>query len=136
MGITGSFGVPDNDNGRVVEFCAVRGMCVGNKYLEHKSLDKYTRVARGQDGVELKSTIDLVLVKKNMLHYVQNMRAVRGMGGGLSNHQVVLSKIKLVGAWIKRVDGATWIISEKLWEHWKRMKCKGFGRNILRIFII
>ena len=31
----------------------------------------YIRVARGQGGVEVKSMIDLVLVKKDMLHYVQ-----------------------------------------------------------------
>ena len=39
-GITGAFGVSEkNDNGRrVVEFCAERGLCVANTYLEHKSL--------------------------------------------------------------------------------------------------
>ena len=59
-GITGAFGVPgENENGRrVVEFCAKRGSCMGNKYFEHKSLHKYTRVARSQDGVEVKSMID------------------------------------------------------------------------------
>ena len=31
-------------------------------------MHKYTRVARGQDGVEVKSMIDLMLVKKDMLH--------------------------------------------------------------------
>ena len=63
-GITGTFGVPgDNDNGRrVVEFCAERGMCVSNTHFEHRSLHKYTRVARDQDGVEVKSMIDLLLV--------------------------------------------------------------------------
>ena len=35
---------------------------------ERKSLHKYTRVARGQDGVEVKSMIDLVLVKRDMLY--------------------------------------------------------------------
>ena len=50
-GITGTFGVPrENDNGiRVVEFCADRGLCVANTYFKHRSLYKYTRVARGQD---------------------------------------------------------------------------------------
>ena len=43
-----------------MEFCAERGLCVGNTYFEHKNLHKYTRVARGQDGVEVKSMIDLV----------------------------------------------------------------------------
>ena len=40
-------------------------------------MHKYTRVARGQDGVEVKSMIDLMLVKKDMLHYMQNVRVVR-----------------------------------------------------------
>ena len=48
-------------------------------YFEHKSCYKYTRVARGQDGVEVNSMIDLVLRKKNMLRFVQDVRAVRGM---------------------------------------------------------
>ena len=55
----------------------LKGGCI---YFEHRSLHNYTRVARGQDGVEVKSMIDLVLVKKDLLHYVQEMRAVRGMG--------------------------------------------------------
>ena len=78
-GITGAFKVPrENDNGRrVVEICVQRGLCIGNIYFEHKSLHKYTRVARGQDGVEVKSMINLVLVKKDLLHFVQGLRAVR-----------------------------------------------------------
>ena len=43
-------------------------------------MHKYTRVARGQNGVEVKSMTDLVLVKKDMLRYVEDVRAVRGMG--------------------------------------------------------
>ena len=43
VGITGTFRVPEeNDNGRrVVDLSGV-----GNTYFEHKSLYKYTRVAR------------------------------------------------------------------------------------------
>ena len=59
------------------------------KHFEHRSLHKYTRAARGQDGVEVKSFIDLVLVKNSMLCYVQDARAVRGMRRGLSDHHVV-----------------------------------------------
>ena len=68
--ITGAFGVPgENDNGRkLVEFSAERELCVANTYFEHRSLHKYTRVARGQDGVDVKSIRDLVLLKKDMLH--------------------------------------------------------------------
>ena len=42
--------------------------------------------------------IDLVLVKRDMLHYVQDVRAVRGMGRCLSDHYVVLCNVRLVGS--------------------------------------
>ena len=63
-----------------MEFCVERGLCVGNTYFKHRSLHKYTR---GQDGVKAKSIIDLVLVKKDMLRYVQDVRAVKVIGRGL-----------------------------------------------------
>ena len=81
--ITGGFGVPgdnDNEKKRVMEFCAEKGLCVGNTYLEHKSLHKYPKVARGQDGVEIKSMIYLVLVKKDMVRYVKDVSAVSRTG--------------------------------------------------------
>ena len=40
--------------------------------------------------MEIKSMIDLVLMKRDMMRYVQDVRAVRGMGHGLSDHHVVL----------------------------------------------
>ena len=76
--------------------------CVLVKHFKHRSLLKYTRVARGQNGVEVKNMIDLTLVKRYMLQYV---------------HHVVLCKVSLVGAWIKRreaVVGSKRIGSEKL----------------------
>ena len=38
-----------------MEFCAERGLCMGNTYFKQKNLHKYTRVARDQDGVEVKN---------------------------------------------------------------------------------
>ena len=49
---------------------------MGNTYFVLKIL---SRVARGQDKVEVINMIHLVLAKKDMLHYAQNVRAVRGM---------------------------------------------------------
>ena len=54
----------------VVELCAERRVCVSNAYVKHRILHKYTRVAKGQDGMDVKSMIDLVLVNKDMLRYV------------------------------------------------------------------
>ena len=98
---------------------AERGLCVGNTYLNHKSLYKYTRGTRGQDGEEVKNMIDLVLMKKDMMCYVQDMRAMIGIGRCISNHHAGLCKVRLVRAWIKRRDvvvGARRIRSEKLSE--------------------
>ena len=61
--------------------------------------------------------VDLVLVKMDMLPYVQDVRVVRGMGRGHSDHCVILGKVRFVGAWIKRrevVVGARRIRSKKL----------------------
>ena len=85
-----AFGVPGDNGRRVVELCAESELCVGNTYLKRRSLHKYTRVARVQDRVEVKSMIHMALVKKDMLRYVQDERAVRGMVRGLSDHHVVL----------------------------------------------
>ena len=131
-GITSAFGVSgENDNGRrVVEFCEERGLCEGNAHFKYRSLHKYTRVARGQDGVEIKSMIDLVLVKRNMLGYVQDVRTVRGMGRSLSDNHAVLCKVRLVRTWIKRrevVVGARRIRSEKVREHQYR---EGYARSL------
>ena len=53
-------GVPgENENGRrVIDCCAERGLSLSNTYFEHNSLHNYKRLARGQDGVEVKSMID------------------------------------------------------------------------------
>ena len=71
---------------------------VSNTYFKHRIVHKYARLVRGREGVEIKSMIDLVLGKMDMLRYVQDMRAVRGMGRSLSDRYVVLCKVRLVGA--------------------------------------
>ena len=63
--------------------------------------------------------IDLALVKKPILACVCDVSAVREMGRGLSDHHVVVCKVRLVSAWIKRregVNGARRIRSGKLRE--------------------
>ena len=68
----------------------------------------------------VKSMIDLVLVKKYMLRSALDMKEVRGMGLGLSDHHIVLGMVRLVGAWIRRREVENWarrIRSEKLRKH-------------------
>ena len=51
-----------------------KGDSVWVTYFKQRSLHKCTRVARGQDGVEIKRMIVLVLVKRDMLRYMQDVR--------------------------------------------------------------
>ena len=86
-------------------------------------------MAKGQGGVESKSMIDLELVKKDMLSFVQDMR---GLGRGISDYRVVLCKFRLVGTLIKRrvvVGVARRIRSEKLRKLQYR---KGYARSLQR----
>jgi hypothetical protein len=103
-GVTGDFGVEgENENGKkVIDFCVDKGMCVCNTFFSHKNVHKYTRVGVDRDGNEVKSMIDLVLVKKEMLRYVLDVKSIRGLGMGISDHYVVLCKIRLVGVWMER----------------------------------
>ena len=77
----------------------VKGLCIGNICFEHKSLHKYTRML---DGVELRCMLDLLLLKKDILHYVQDVRVVRGMRRDLSDYNIVLvlCNVRLVGTWV------------------------------------
>ena len=70
--------------------------------------------------MEVTRMINQVLVKKYMLPNVQVVRAMRGMGQGLSDHYVALCKVRLVDTWVTRrevVNGNRRITSEKLREH-------------------
>ena len=56
--------------------------------------------------------------------------AAKGLGQDISDHHVVLCKVRLVGTYIKRkeiVDGARRIRSEKLREHQYR---EGYARSL------
>ena len=57
----------------MIDFCAQRDICVDNTYFEH--MHKYIRMAKGVYGEKVTSMIDLMLVKKDILCYVQDGRA-------------------------------------------------------------
>ena len=72
--------------------------------VTHTSSTRFWINTQGQDVVEVKSMIDLVLVKKDMLCFVHDVSTVRGVGRGISDHHVVLRKVKSVGTCIKGRD--------------------------------
>ena len=74
--IISAFGIPGENDGErsVVDFCSDMGLYASNTYFKLKNLFMYTRETRGPDGVQVMSMINLVLVKKYMLHFVQDVR--------------------------------------------------------------
>ena len=92
---------------------------MGNMYFKHRSFCNYSRVAIGQGRMEVMSMINLVVVKRDMLLYVQDVRAVRKRGRGLSDQDVVLCKGRLGIIKVKGVlKRARRFRSEKLRKHW------------------
>ena len=73
--INGAFGVPgENDNGRrVAEFCTERGLYVGNTHILSTEVCISTQDWQGEQWSGGKEH-DLVLVKRDMLRYVQDVR--------------------------------------------------------------
>ena len=72
----------------MVQFCAKRGLYVENTYFKYKNIPKCTRVARIRHGIYIMST---VLIERDMLKYVYDVKITKGMGRGISDHFVVLS---------------------------------------------
>ena len=71
-----------------------------------------------------------IYIYRDIVRYVQDVGAVKEMGQGLSDHHVVLCKVRLVGSWIKRREvmvGVRRIRSEKLREHQYR---EGYVRSL------
>ena len=77
-------------------------------------------MTRVQAEVEVMSLTGLVLVTKDMLRYVQHVKAIRGIERGLLDHHVVLCKVRLVATLIKRrevVNEVRRVRSKKLREN-------------------
>ena len=61
-------------------------------------MHNYAIMARGEDALEVKGMINLVLVKKDILISMLDVKIVRGIGRSFSDHHAVLCKVRLVGA--------------------------------------
>ena len=76
----------------------LRGLCVENTISKHDVKKRYTRY--GRDG-ERNSMIDYVLVRKELLKWVFDVRAAIGLSGGISDHVMVLCRVKFENVWWK-----------------------------------
>ena len=65
-------------------------MCVGDGHFKHKNVPEYTKLTNNRDRAEVMNIIGLILVKKDMLQYVSNIKTARGKGLGIYGNPVIL----------------------------------------------
>lgn len=57
----------------------VTDFCKSNRFFEHKSIHRYTRIGVDRKCVEMKSMIVFMLVKKKMLKSVMDFKSAKGL---------------------------------------------------------
>ena len=97
------------------------GVCawVGVMDFNHKNVDMYNRVAKGEDRVHVVSKMNLV-IKRESLKYVHEVKIVREEAQVISDHSFVLCYVKVMGTQMKRkeeMNGDGIIRIEKLREN-------------------
>ena len=81
---------------------------------------------------EVKSMIDLILINSSMMKDAYDVRSIRGLVGGLSDHMIVLCRFRLSRVWFrsgKDIQKGSRVRSEKLRE---MEKGKAYEREIVK----
>ena len=144
-GVVGRHGVPGrNENGeRMIGLCVERDMVVGNTFFKKKDIYKYTWVRQEDGRVVDRALMDYVVVSRNVIGRLLDVRVLRGESGGMSDHYLVEGKLKVGMRWRRaRQTGCVrevlkvseWDKSEKVREYqeklegeWNAVKERGNG---------
>ena len=106
-GVLGGWGVPavvDENGSALVDICAGKGLAIANTFFRHKLIHRYTwRVLRRTNGIlnERKAMIDYVCVDGRMRRQVMDARAWRVWGNGISDHYLVVARIRVQKKWVR-----------------------------------
>ena len=79
--------------------CAEQEFVVGNSWFKKNYVYKYTWLRMAEGRVVDKALKDYVLLPRQMLGTLLDVKVWRGEGGGLSDHFLVEARLKLVGGW-------------------------------------
>lgn len=88
----------------LLEDCATHGLCVANTFFTHKNVHKYTHrttlphVPVGGDPIRREINNDFILVRRNLLSSVRDVRVYRGANGNdytFSDHHLLVATLKL-----------------------------------------
>lgn len=104
QGVLGSFGVQGvNGNGEtLVQLCVENELVIGNTWFKKRDVHKYTWERMGGDD---KALMDYVLVRKRDKSSMTDVNVFRGAARGVSDHYLVVCKMKLRGkVYMRRVN--------------------------------
>ena len=98
IGPFGSARIANNNGERLISFCSINGMCVGNTLFQHKRIHKNTW--RSPNG-SVFNEIDYICISKKWRTALQDVRSCRAADVG-TDHYLLKSKIKLKLKTLKR----------------------------------
>jgi len=141
-GVVGGCGVEGrNENGEsLIELCLGRGLKVMNTYFRKRNANKVTWMSEINGEGAL---IDYICVSKRECERVVDVSVRRGAGGGLSDHYLVVGKVKIKKGWRRegRNEGEevikVWKLEEEegsrrfeglVGEVWERVRGEEWGR--------
>ena len=78
---------------------------VGNTLLKKKDIHKYTWMRQDNGRVLDGATMDYVVVSRNVMEQLLNVRVLRGDGRGISDHFLVEGKLRVGMRWVNRRVG-------------------------------
>ena len=91
IGPFGSASHTNNSGERLILFCSINGLCIGNSYFRHKMIHKYTW--RSPDG-HTENEIDYFCISQRRRSALQDVRSYRGTDVD-SDHQLIRASLKL-----------------------------------------
>ena len=131
-GVVGKNGVPGvNESGeRMIEMCIERELVVGNTFFEKKDIHKYTWVRIVEGRVVDKALMDYVLVSRKVLHRLLDVRVLRGVGSGMSDHFLVEGRLRVGGRMRMNRRMGESRLTLKVSEFEKRDRCVEYQARI------
>ena len=80
--------------------CTEKRLSVGNTFFEKKGIHKITWVSGVDDR---KSLLDLIVVQEEEKNKLLDVNVLRGAGGGISDHHLVIAKVRCLKRWTGRM---------------------------------
>ena len=101
-GVIGRYGVPGrNENGeRMIGLCVERELVIGNTFKK-KEIHTYTWERQDVGRIVDRALMDYVVVSKDMVGRLLDVRVLRGESGGLSDHYLE-GKLRVSMKWVRR----------------------------------